>query len=416
MQRPNHSVLRPGRKMVDQQRANLVRLLRSFVHEQHPPTDLVGSLGAEQWAILAEEAEAQSVAPVVFRLVEQAVVALPPAVRDRLRLSYERSAMGTAAALVQLEQLLTVLAAAGGEPPMLLKGMALAPTVYPSLALRPVRDIDLLIRPGDCQAVRGVAEELGYTPEPIVAPTRRHAEILAEEATAHSYLPPDGTAGLHLDIHTEPVPGLDTGSIPLWDGAVGRPVGSARACVPRDEHLLLLLLLHVAKHRAGSGVPPRLLWWLDVALVLRKLGARLDWDQFVAAGRRLSAEAARLAAQCLVTVDAVFAPGSTPDQVVEALCPGAELGRSVDLFHKASGVDLRTARVLMARSERLASPFARLWWVGGYVLPRASYVRASYGIQTRRGLLGWYALRPFTALRELVQALRSRPRADRSSR
>jgi hypothetical protein len=333
--------------MVDQQRASLIRLLRSFVHEQHPPTDLLGSLGPEQWAILVEQAGSQSVAPVVFHLVEQSAVAVPPAARDRLRLSYEQSAMRTGAALFQLEQLLVALSASGVAPPMLLKGMVLAPTIYPSLALRPVRDIDLLIRPGDRHAVQRVAEALGYMPEPIVAPTRRHAEILAEEATTHSYLPADGTAGLHLDIHTEPVPGMDAGAIPLWDGAVERAVGSARAYVPRDEHLLVLLLLHVAKHRAGSGVPPRLLWWLDVALVLRKLGAQLDWDEFVAAGRRLSDEAARLTAQCLLTVEAVFAPGSTPGRVVEDLSRGVEVRESVDPFRKASRVDLRTARVLM---------------------------------------------------------------------
>jgi hypothetical protein len=393
--------------MLDQQRDNLTGLLRSFVHDQDPAADVVGPLGARQWAALADEAEAQGVAPVLFRLLEGPDISAPSPVLEHLRRCYEQSAMHVGAAWLQLEEFLHASADARLEPPMVLKGMALGSWLYPSLALRPVRDIDLLIRPDDRGAVRRLAEQLGYTRTPVFAPTSWHAEILAEEATEEGYVPRDPSARLKLDIHAEPVPPIETRSIPLWHSAVEQRYGSARALVPSREHLLLLLLLHIVKHRAGSGPPPCLLWWLDVALLLRECAAQLDWDEVMSAGSGLDEGIARLVAECLVAVEESFALGGVPGPVLGALARGSSPRAEHDLFGKVPGIDLREARVVMARSRRLSSPLSRIRWALGYAFPSPGYVRADYGITTRRGLVGWYALRPFTALRELMWGLRS---------
>ena len=48
---------------------------------------------------------------------------------------------------------------AAGIPSVLLKGPALARTVYPDPALRQSVDIDLLVRPGDVLAAEGAFQE-----------------------------------------------------------------------------------------------------------------------------------------------------------------------------------------------------------------------------------------------------------------
>ena len=55
-----------------------------------------------------------------------------------------------------------------GVPVIVLKGAALAATIYPSLAHRPMGDADLLVRPGDRDWARAVLEAIGYRflPEP----------------------------------------------------------------------------------------------------------------------------------------------------------------------------------------------------------------------------------------------------------
>jgi len=256
-------------------RAYLLRLLRSWLHGQALPWELLESATAEQWDRLAAEAQAQQVAPILHSILPQARAPRSAAARDRLHRCYRESAIKTGAAFLQLETLLAAMSREDMRLPILLKGIALGPLLYSSIALRPVRDIDLLVRGEDRQAIGELVRSLGYTLEPLTAPTSWHADILRAEATEDSYLPGDRTIGLKLDVHTEPMPGAEIGSQSIWDAAEETTLGSIRALVPRREHLLLLLLLHIASHRAGSGPPPCLLWWLDVALLVSRRHGQL---------------------------------------------------------------------------------------------------------------------------------------------
>ncbi|MFI5208200.1 MAG: nucleotidyltransferase family protein, partial [Gemmatimonadales bacterium] len=62
----------------------------------------------------------------------------------------------------EITRVLGALQARGIES-ILLKGTALAYSVYVAPALRPREDTDLLIRAGDAEAVRRVMKNLGYT-------------------------------------------------------------------------------------------------------------------------------------------------------------------------------------------------------------------------------------------------------------
>ena len=73
---------------------------------------------------------------------------------------------------------------------IVLAGAALGATVYPSIADRPMGDIDLLIRHRDKQAIGGLLENLGY-----VLDTARSDE-------AH-YSKTIGEFTLHIDCHTD---------------------------------------------------------------------------------------------------------------------------------------------------------------------------------------------------------------------
>ena len=391
-------------------RAYLLRLLRSWVHGQDPPLKPFRSASPEQWDRLAAEAQAQQVAPILHNVLQQAGAPEPAVVRDRLHRCYRESAIKTGAAFLQLEEFLAAMSREGMRLPILLKGMALGPLLYSSIALRPVRDIDLLVRGEDRQAIGELARTLGYTLEPLTAPTSWHAEILRAEATEESYLPGDRAIGLKLDVHTEPIPGVEIGSQRIRDAAEETTLGSIRALVPRPEHLLLLLVLHIVSHRAGSGPPPCLLWWLDVALFVSRCHGQMDWDEFVRASAPVPEAVAVLAADCLATAEAAFALEEIPQGVAEALSRGAEPRSDLDMLEKTGEVDLRNARVVMARSPRLASLLARLRWVAGYVFPRAGYVRAKYAIDTRSGLLCWYARRPATGVLALARSLRRQRR------
>ncbi len=163
----------------------------------------------------------------------------------------------------RLEQLLDALE--GAEiPVLLLKGAAMARTIYPSFSDRPMGDLDLLVPPAHAHRARKVAEGLGW----------RLPEGFAEEAfpeADHHHLPPltDGTAlNLGLDLHTR-ISGTweprGLGPSDLWRRSPLLP-GRSVVRVPDAADLLL----HVCTHYAWSHMLAFGTWkaFRDLAVLL----------------------------------------------------------------------------------------------------------------------------------------------------
>ena len=68
-----------------------------------------------------------------------------------------------------------------------MKGAALLDTAYPDLGLRPMEDLDLLIRPSDIPAIAKILEKSGYEVEDAAFP--------------HMFL----KNGVLLDLHIHPI-------------------------------------------------------------------------------------------------------------------------------------------------------------------------------------------------------------------
>ena len=95
---------------------------------------------------------------------------VPAAARQRLT---DGLAASRARHLVMTRELTRVLRhwAAEGIDVIPLKGPVLAEAVYPDAALRPFRDLDLLVRPEDRRRADVALRGLGY--EPLAVPTGR---------------------------------------------------------------------------------------------------------------------------------------------------------------------------------------------------------------------------------------------------
>lgn len=114
------------------------------------------ALTAEQWSALADMAAQRRTAPLLQRCMNRAFgasgqpAALPPAVAAAIDAETKWHALYGMRQAVGLVRLVQVLADAGLQP-ILLKGVALAYRDYPAPALRPLRDVDLLL--GEADAV-----------------------------------------------------------------------------------------------------------------------------------------------------------------------------------------------------------------------------------------------------------------------
>lgn len=203
-----------------------------------------------------------------------------------------------------------------GIASMVLKGAALAYTVYDGFAERPMGDIDLLILdPDQAHAAQDLLAPAGW----------RWSEnsALADEYQEHHHLPPlsdEGGTGLRIEVHTGLFPpGHGFGEFEEAYKATRRQVRvrNRSLAVADTVHQLLHLSLHFAwSHYMQVGAWRAL---RDVATMARR--GEPDWQAVLTEARRYSA-----AACCYWTLrlsrTVVGAP--VPPDVLRALRPPAQ--------------------------------------------------------------------------------------------
>ena len=211
----------------------------------------------------------------------------------------------------RLRETLTQLQAAG-IPVVLLKGAALAASVYPSFTERPMADADLLVRPEDGARAYEVIRAAGWG--------ECSNPVLGRLLEGHHHLPAfvDGRGTeVRLELHTGLIPGENPFVLPTdeyW--AAARPARDeyAGALVPAPAYLLLHACIHFAwSHTFHFGA-----WrtFRDAGELIA--GSRIDWDQFVELATR-----SRGASACYWTLRLASRLSGTPvpDSVLARLRP-----------------------------------------------------------------------------------------------
>jgi len=151
--------------------------------------------------------------------------------------------------------------------PVLLKGAALAATLYADSALRPFQDIDLLLRsPAEIRATGPILRQLGYLPgEPGPAEIPSFHTVYAWPARS-----------LVIELHADLL-------------QLGLPMRTAQSCWSELDSLdvegrsvyrlgLAYQILHLCVHLHTHGYG-RLIWLKDLDLLLRAYETELDWDR-----------------------------------------------------------------------------------------------------------------------------------------
>jgi hypothetical protein len=158
-------------------------------------------------------------------------------------------------------------------PVIVLKGAALADTVYHERALRPMADIDLLVQEEDLEEaerrLRSVGYEIAHDPQTKKELRTRHHHWVFR--SAHR-----GADDMPIELHWN----LDPPGRPAaWDvraifeRAESASIAGADALVLCPEDLLLHLCLHLCRHRFNGGV----IALCDITASVSHYGGRLDW-------------------------------------------------------------------------------------------------------------------------------------------
>jgi hypothetical protein len=118
------------------------------------------------WDYFLKKAREEGISPLVFIRLPEIVINrnnIPKYVTDELRKDYYLSASKNTLIFNELENILNVFNEAGLRV-IVLKGAALAETAYRNLALRPMSDVDLLVKKEDLFGINEHLKGLGYFP------------------------------------------------------------------------------------------------------------------------------------------------------------------------------------------------------------------------------------------------------------
>jgi len=158
-------------------------------------------------------------------------------------------------------------AAAAGIPVLPMKGALIAFTRYREPGLRPMADLDLLVRPDDEAGLGEVLQRLGYRdtsgPEAGHGIYRRPDDRVVSLDGTH----PDNPRAVEVHTKLRRSVWYDRGGVDvardLWAGARSATLLGQPALVPSDEALLVSVASHATGHLLrGAGL---LLHWVDVA-------------------------------------------------------------------------------------------------------------------------------------------------------
>ncbi len=164
-------------------------------------------------------------------------------------------------------------------PVILLKGAAfLATHLYPDIALRPMNDIDILLRRENIVKACDLLTALGYDPpEPHAYQSRVH-EVVSQDLLGNHLPPIINRKIARIEIHSN-INGIkDRTLLPdlIWRKSIEQTMEGYRFRSLHTEHQILYLCSHLRRH-IETG-PFTLCWFCDIHELVRKHKETIQWE------------------------------------------------------------------------------------------------------------------------------------------
>jgi len=231
----------------------------------------------------------------------------------------------------ELERIVRAFSAAA-IPVVLLKGAALATTVYEDFTLRPMGDIDVLVQPRSLDRARESLLAVGYRPDASQEPVEWYRKNHHHDQPLHSV-----DHHVTIELHFHIVPPNCPFTIPideLWNLALPIRIGDCPALVLSPEHLVLHSSIHLCTINRVKG---QLRGLIDIAAILRRFHSSFRWPMLVELASR-SAAAADVYHSLMLAAE--YAGAELPSEVLRELrsalkCGGFERRVSSRIFRSA---------------------------------------------------------------------------------
>jgi hypothetical protein len=338
-------------------------------------------IDADQWNALAQIAGANNLTPVLYAALMQIEDSpAPPALVESLQDAYHQTKLANWVAFREVGELISIFEREKIAL-VLLKGAALAKTVYPAIAMRPMGDVDIFIRRDDAPRVRDILIARGFA---IGLEPRQdyYDEFSYDQAFVRA-----GKYPLALEAHWhlfgQP---YNRNRIPIewfWDRTMPIRINdqTARAFAPSAQ--IIHLAAHAVLHHQGHN----LLAAYDLALVLAQYRDQIDWDEIVKAARKF--ELSRILHAQLTRTRAAWGVAA-PDDVIARLARAVGLRERI-LFAVNTSPHVEAHDLWDALNQPRGK--SKLGYLKPILFPSRDYMLQRYGITNARDLPMHYARR-----------------------
>jgi hypothetical protein len=326
---------------------------------------------------------------------------IPPEIWNALQSDYYDAVAQALIRERELERLLVALGQAEVSV-VVLKGAALAYTVYPEAALRPMCDIDLLIYREDVEQAQQALQQLGYKREP--KPVERFSPFDTEFTGDISLRCTEPGYPMTVELHWKllSVEWLWRASAfdleALWARAVPLQVGdsSALSLAPED------MLIHICLHLTVDGFS-HIRGYADIAQFIEV--GKVDWGVFVERARQ-----SRTRVACYFPL--WYAKRSwgvdVPSDVLNALQPG--------LWRRWIGSWMTSQGMVREVSQERGWSYAaqilttdRVWDLARVLLwmlfPGLTWIQERYRLHSIGQARGWTVIHLLVVLREGLRSV-----------
>lgn len=262
-----------------------------------PPASPVAPARPLDWEYVLRAADRQGVAPLLHDwLTRHREITAPDPWAERLYHAYWANHFRNGLLLSELARVAEAAASAGIDL-MPLKGALLAADYYPTPALRPMSDLDLLVRAEDLDGMGHLLGTLGYR-EVDQPPSYVEERRLERASREHQWVTSRNGLSVLVEYRAEPLEPavarladldrdftatLRRHAATMWRRA--RPASDQASVGLRmsSEDLLLHVVTHLAAHHADF----RLIWLHDVARITARPSTGFDWEYVCASATRL---------------------------------------------------------------------------------------------------------------------------------
>ena len=211
--------------------------------------------------------------PMLYRQMETAKVSDPELAR--LRGIYRYHWVKNLLLMSELREILAALRNASVEV-MLLKGAALINRYYHDPGLRPMSDLDIMVRPEDMKKVFGILTNLHWTPRVNVDIDKIRIERLTH---AIDFVREKNGRVIEVDLHWTPLQRA------RWEGVESTFWNHSLPTTVKGIECRLLdptyQLLHVCLHGGTWNIIPPFRWVADACWILKEDGPLIDWERLL---------------------------------------------------------------------------------------------------------------------------------------